>query len=380
MLKMICKQYVLLCGISILAMMVLCCGVSSANVKSPSDSATNASLSYSQQAAYAIQTLQHWYLPDTGLYQKPTDWWNSANAITVLVDYSRAAHTSQYLNAIANTFRRANAAYGTKNFINDSNDDAGWWAVAWIDAYDLTKRPEYLTAAQTIFADLTTQWDTATCGGGVWWSKDLTHSAYKNAITNELFLEIAASLANRTTDQERKKYYLAWAQREWKWFNSTGMINSDNMINDGLDATNPKACTNNKQTTWTYNQGVILGGLAELYIADHDSALLPKAELIAGATMMHLVTPAGVLEDRSLHGPDIPQFKGIFMRNLNRLNRVAPRAQYKAFADTNARSIWSKDQGSNYQLGASWQGPFDSGDATRQTSALDALLAAMEMQ
>jgi hypothetical protein len=30
------------------------------------------------------------------------------------------------------------------------------------------------------------------------------------------------------------------------------------MINDGLNATNPAGCTNNKQTTWTYNQGVIL--------------------------------------------------------------------------------------------------------------------------
>jgi predicted alpha-1,6-mannanase (GH76 family) len=195
-----------------------------------------------------------------------------------------------------------------------------------------------------------------------------------------LFLEIAASLANRVTDPEQKKYYLVWAQREWKWFNASGMINSDNMINDGLNATNPKACTNNKQATWTYNQGVILGGLAELYNADHDSVLLSKADLIARATMTHLVTPTGILEDHPVHGPDIPQFKGIFMRNLARLNRVAPSAQYKMFADTNARSIWSKDQGSNYQFGASWQGPFDSGDATRQTAVLDAFLAAAEMQ
>ena len=50
--------------------------------------------------------------------------------------------------------------------------------MAWIDAYDLTRIPGYLAMAQTIFADMTTQWDTTTCGSGVWWSKDLKHSAY----------------------------------------------------------------------------------------------------------------------------------------------------------------------------------------------------------
>jgi predicted alpha-1,6-mannanase (GH76 family) len=123
--------------------------------------------------------------------------------------------------------------------------------------------------AEVIFADMTTQWDTTTCGGGVWWSKDLKRSAYKNAITNELFLQIAASLANRVTDPARKAQYLAWARKEWSWFSASGMINSGNMINDGLNATNPGACTNNKRATWSYNQGVILGGLVELYEADH---------------------------------------------------------------------------------------------------------------
>jgi hypothetical protein len=102
--------------------------------------------------------------------------------------------------------------------------------------------------------------------------------------------------------------------------------------------------------------------------------------MIASATMTHLVTTAGVLEDAAGSGPDLPQFKGIFMRNLVRLNSVVPNAQYKSFADTNADSIWSNDQGANHQFGDHWQRPFDSGDGTRQTSALDALIAAVEMR
>jgi predicted alpha-1,6-mannanase (GH76 family) len=337
-----------------------------------------------QQASFAIHTLQRWYVQQSGLYRKPTDWWNSANAITVLVDYSRVAHSDRYLGAVANTFQKASTAYHVTHFINDSNDDEGWWALAWIDAYDLTRRPEYLQMAETIFADLTTQWDTTVCGGGVWWSKDLQHSAYKNAVTNELFLTISASLANRVHNRSQHASYLAWAHREQQWFRRSGMINADNLVNDGLNATHPAACINNHQTTWTYNQGVILGGLAELYKADSDPALLAEARDIAHATIAHLTGTTGILQEPPGSGPDWPQFKGIFMRNLARLYQVAPDAEYRRFAEKNADSIWRNDRNQEdngeYEFGEIWQGPCDSSDGTRQTSAADAFLAALEMQ
>jgi predicted alpha-1,6-mannanase (GH76 family) len=42
------------------------------------------------------------------------------------------------------------------------------------------------------------------------------------------------------------------------------MINGDGLINDGLNAQGE----NNGQATWTYNQGVILGGLVALVKGD----------------------------------------------------------------------------------------------------------------
>jgi predicted alpha-1,6-mannanase (GH76 family) len=379
MLKQVWKWKARLCGVCILAV-IACGGCSGASSAATQQTGTTTTPSYSQQAAYGVQTLQDSYIQSSGLYQTPTGWWNAANAITVLVDYSRATNATQYLSAVSNTFNNANKANSSTNFITDSTDDEAWWARAWIDAYDLTHTPSYLAMAQTIFADMTTQWDTTTCGGGVWWSKNLSTSAYKNAITNELFLTIGAALANRVTDTTQKAQYLAWAQKEWTWFNASGMINSQNMVNDGLNATNPKACTNNNQTTWTYNQGVILGGLVELYNADKNPTLLPVAQKIADAAMTNLVTSSGVLHEPTLTGPDGPQFKGIFIRNLVKLNGAAPNAQYKAFVDTNAGSIWKNDQGANYQFGGYWEGAYDTGDATRQASALDALIGATEMQ
>jgi predicted alpha-1,6-mannanase (GH76 family) len=343
-----------------------------------------ATTDYTQQATEGVKTLQSWYIPSTGLYQKPTDWWNTANAMTILVDYSRTTHSTTYMAAVANTFKNANNAYHTTNFVNDSNDDEAWWALAWVDAYDLSKDPAYLAMAKTIYADLLTQWDTTTCGGGIWWSKDLKHSAYKNAIVNELFLELAAELANRATDPMEKAEYLGWAQKEWQWFEASGMINSDHLVNDGLNATNPKACTNNNQKTWSYNQGVILGGLAELATATKDASLIPKAQAIADATIKTLVTPEGIFDDHlkpgQNPGADMPQFKGVFLRNLVFLNNADPKPRYKAFAELNAKSILAHDQGPDHKFGCYWQGPFDSADGTRQTSALDVFLAVLEMK
>ena len=355
------------------------CG-GSASAASSTTTTGSTTQSYAHQATQGVQTLQGWYSQSSGLYASPAGWWNSANAITVLVNYESVTGDDSYDSVLSNTFAAAQKSH--PNFINSYFDDQGWWALAWIDAYDLTKNASYLSMAETIFANIATNgWDNTVCGGGVWWS---TAKTYKNAIPNELFLSIAAKLANRTTGSASTAY-LTWAQKEWAWFKASGMINSQNLINDGLDSTNPNACVNNGKTTWTYNQGVILGGLVELSQADQDATLLPQAEAIAGAAMKNLSTSGILTEPRPVSGGDVPQFKGIFMRNLMALYDDLPitsplRAQYKAFADANASSIWTNDQGPNHEFGGYWQGPFDAADATRQSSALDATVAAAAMQ
>ncbi len=345
-----------------------------------STGANSVAASYGKNAKTAVAELQRWYVRSTGLYASPAGWWHTANSITVLANYPKVTQKPTYDPVIRNTFSVAQRLHA--NFINMYYDDQQWWALAWIDAYDVTGRASYLSMAETIFANVAKNgWDTTTCGGGVWWN---TKDTYKNAIPNELFLEVAAKLANRTHGKT-SAVYLSWAQKEWTWFKGSGMINSQNLINDGLNSRDPRACSNNEGTTWTYNQGVILGGLAELYRADHDSTLLTKAEAIAGATISHLTVNGILTEPHKISGGDAPQFKGIFMRNLMELYQTipassAPAARYRKFAQANAQSIWKNDRASANKLGGLWQGPFDSADATRQTSALDALIAADAMR
>ncbi len=349
---------------------------SSLNAQATGQSKVHAAHPYIDMAADGLQALQHWYSAKTGLYAQPTDWWNAANAMTVLADYSRISHSRKYLSVIDNTFLHANDTYHTHNFLNASYDDEGWWALAWADTYDLTGDQKYLEMAGAIFANIADQWD-QTCNGGVWWDQKHT---YKNAITNELFLTLSAALANRVQDPKEKRRYLDWAEREWHWFHASGMINAQHLVNDGLNSKNPHACANNGENTWTYNQGVILGGLVELNKAAPDAALITEANAIAYAAIAGLSNSAGILQEKTVSGKDTPQFKGVFLRNLAALYRTAPAPKYKNFAETNARSIWKRDQDPDHEFGALWQGPFDSGDATRQTAALDALIAAASMQ
>ena len=335
---------------------------------------------YLQESGDAVRTLQTWYDPSTGLY-KTTGWWNSANAITMLVDYERVSKSTEYNSVLANTFTAAQMTSEDKKtragFLNKYLDDEGWWALAWTDAYDLTKNKDYLAMGESIFADMATEWDD-TCGGGIWWSKD---RKYKNAIANELFLSVAAHLANRTSGSKRKQY-LEWGNREWKWFQGTGMINAKGLINDGLTIASggggAASCTNNGRTIWTYNQGVVLGGLVELSAADHDTDLRLAAQKIATAAVTQLVDANGILHDpcEPKCGADGVQFKGIFVRNLVLLDKAHPDPAYESFFDKNADTLWKDARGPNFQLAERWSGPFDTANAASQTSALDALVGA----
>ena len=327
------------------------------------------------RATQSIKTLQGWYDTPSGLY-KTTGWWNSANATTTLVDYSRVFGSKEYLPVLTNTFVMAQNKF--PGFLNEYYDDEGWWALAWIDAYDLTGNKAYLAMGESIFADMAASWDD-TCSGGIWWSKE---KKYKNAIANELFLSVAAHLANRVPG--KKDEYRKWADREWAWFAASGMINEKGLVNDGLTidpAT--KVCRSNGQKTWSYNQGVVLGGLVELAQINPDAWLKASAKRIALAAIAGLSDQDGVMRDGcepAKCGEDATQFKGIFARNLGELDRTHPEEAYERFIRRNADAVWGKARGEGGVLGVDWAGPYAAGDASTTSSGLDVLVAAQQSE
>ena len=323
---------------------------------------------FNANTAAGTAMLQQWYNP-SGLYET-TGWWNAANCIEAVIEDIIANHDLQYLAVLTNTFNLNSSG----NFLNYYYDDEGWWANSWIRAYDVTGNTNFLNMAKTIFSDLITGWDTnSACPGGLWWNKG---RSYKNAIPNELFLRAAIRLHQRTPGDGGPGSYLYWATNEWAWFQASGMINSQHLINDGLNG-----CVNNGETTWTYNQGVILGGLTDLYKVTGNSTYLSEATLIARAAISTLVDGNGVLVEPCESGNcggDGPQFKGIFQRNLTYLYDESHVPSFYNFLATNAHAVWFNDRNVFNQLGLKWDGPLDSEDAARQSSALMAVGALAE--
>jgi len=303
----------------------------------------------------AISALQQWYNA-SGLWTT-TGWWNAANCVDAIENGIVANNGQNYLGVLSTTY---NLNAGT-NFLDGYYDDEGWWAEAWIKAYDLTGNVLYLNMAKTIFSDMTEGWD-SNCNGGIWWNKTRT---YKNAIANELFLLDAIRLHQRTPGDGGTGSYFYWATNEWTWFSKSGMINAQNLINDGL--TN---CANNGDTTWTYNQGVILGGLADLYKVTGDSAYLSQAETLANAATGLLANDGVLQEPCNCSGANVPEFKGIFIRHLAYLYDVDHKSTYFNFLYNCAHSAWFTDLNAYDQFGMKWTGPFDSADAARQSSAI----------
>jgi predicted alpha-1,6-mannanase (GH76 family) len=320
-------------------------------------------------AAAGMAALQIFYSSSTGLW-KTTGWWNSANALETTIDYSMVTNTDTYRSVISNTFEKQKK---TKFLQQWMYDDDGWWALAWIKAYDLTGEKRYLEMAKTIFKDMKTGWD-STCGGGMWWKKNRT---YKNAITTQLFLTVAVRLHQRTENDGGKGSYLDWAKRSWNWFKRSGMINRENLINDGLNS----RCRNNGKETWTYNHGVIVGGLVDLYKSTNDPKYLEEANKIAKAAIRKLA-PKGLLREAcEPHcGGDGSQFKGIFVRNLSYLYQTTRDSQYKRFILRNADAVWWQSRNQANQVGLSWGNKFDKADASRQSAAIDVLNAATSIK
>ncbi|KAI1789136.1 glycoside hydrolase family 76 protein [Ganoderma leucocontextum] len=306
--------------------------------------------------------------------------WTDANTIEDLYNLMLAKGSTEFNIADSTTIatiamKQDSSTWKTQ--LHGYNDDAGWVVLALLKVADYKNihnqnSTAYMNSAKIVYDLIAAEWDN-TCGGGVWWS---SAHAYKNAVTNELFLHISAKLYNHYKDAK----YLTNAKKTWTWLLNSGMRNSQGLWNDGLTL---GTCKSNNRTTWTYNQGVIASGLAQLYLATNDSHYLTQAEITLDAAIAHK-TENGILKETcdnasptSTCGTDGEMFKGIWMKHLQYyLDLVPSRAsKYKTFIGKQESGVVHYGTGPNWTVGNVWYAANKGGSlftSQTQTSGLAA--------
>ncbi|RKF81915.1 putative glycosyl hydrolase family 76 [Golovinomyces cichoracearum] len=348
-------------------------------IKSRINKKYNAKYDYAAHALAGINQLQTWYDFEDGLWDKA--WWPSANIVTMMAGLQEyfPYHIRSLTDVIfPNTLEKTPKRF--PDFINEFYDDELWWALAWIKVYDITQNETYLNTAADIFEDSKSVWGQTPCGG-LWWDKNHTEVG---AVVNELYLTTAAKLANRLLESPHPGYYMDEAMKAHNWFQESGLINGNNLINNAL---NLQTCKNDGNFVFTYNQGILLSGLAELTYGTKDQKYVNLANTIAVAAINAMTDSDGILrescEPDACNG-DQEQFKGIFSRNIQFLYKNNPNISaetatlFKNFLQNNAESIWAKDSVNN-QMGLVWSGPKGKVSVQTQSSALDAIVGAAAM-
>jgi predicted alpha-1,6-mannanase (GH76 family) len=357
---------------------------------------------YLQYAQSAVDVLtSNWFGPDgpSIWVDQNQDFWRTPNLCTAQTDLMALTGTTTWMETANNAQGVFNEYFQPPWPLPAYYDDEGWWGALFTRLYSLTSDQNWLTAAAAVFQDLQGGWDDV-AKGGVWFQRSPKSypQNHKVSISNELYLDINMRLWAACTDAQQKASYLETAQTTWTWLQRLvdenglvwGQLNEDGTIDKVSKGAEPRP----------YIQGVVLGGLWELYQATGDASHLDAGQKIADAAIANMVWPDGILQDLcekqgtcSSSDLDPPLFKGIYCRYLGEFatnlvtlsdaSRKQAAARYAAFLRKNADAVWA-----NYpatMFGMDWHAPspnVPSGvllyDGSLQSSALDLFIAAAQ--
>jgi uncharacterized protein YyaL (SSP411 family) len=204
-------------------------------------------------------------------------------------------------------------------------DDNAWIAGALLDWNRVHGSAPAQKRAAELFDSIVSAWDADAqhpCSGGVFWT-----AAAANRDRNTVTTANAALLGLRLYGATHRASYLTWSTRLLAWVDRC-MRGEDNLYSDhiALDGTVD-------ETRWSYNQGLLIGALVELYGITGDAATLARAEDIGDAALAYF--------DGRWDGDEPPEFAAIFFRNLLALAGVDGRQEFVDAAESYGAWAWS---------------------------------------
>ena len=312
----------------------------------------------------------------TGVFNMPPDcsgsppgWWNTANGLTAIAlkDLRRGDRRNLPLLSAA-LGRHVADASDLRPAANLFNDDQLWWLwlaceMAHLDGADA----RWLDAAERGWAEVAQCVAPTACGNvAVSWQRRAgpvggciapLPEGYVASIANSLLLVVSAKLFELT----RMPHYLQMAELLWRWMLETVVDSQTKLVHDGIEAFNN--CTL-RTTYWSYNQGVLIAGLAALYTATQNSSFLDAAVQLADAGMAYFASSEGVVretacEDSASCGCDGVEFRGPFVRGLSYLFQSSRDHRIATFLNNTLTSALQNDCNSRWQFQLHWGGPYN---------------------
>ncbi|KAJ3094280.1 hydrolase 76 protein [Phlyctochytrium bullatum] len=193
------------------------------------------------------------------------------------------------------------------------NDDIAWWGLAALTGAETYGRDSlinsrgvtgeqgrsWFSVANTTLYQMLQQWDTTTCGGGIYWSRDRNSKSknYKSSISNGQAVEMAARLYRLQPDPAYKKI----ADDVYAWMKKY-VIQSDYTVIDGFDAVGPgetaeQCATNITPNRWSYQHGVLIPGMAIWYNVTKDQKYLDEAQKLFDSAYANFVDENKIIND-----------------------------------------------------------------------------------
>jgi hypothetical protein len=273
--------------------------------------------------------------------------WTSVNEWQMIMDAWERSGNVAFQTMVSDFYSGFYAYWGTKTnpagtsnwwtILTDSdggsgvgnfNDDQIWAAQACARAYTITGNNSHRTQAKLIFDQIWARaYDTVT-GGGVYWN---TNNDYKPACVNYPLIIAALYLADDFSDTtyfSKAKSTYAWAKKSL--FNaSTGAIYDGKRPNGGYDA-----------TSYTYNQGAMIGAAQMLFKKTKDSTYYRDALLAASYGMKKLNAPGTDVLKNENNDYNQPGFKGILVHYMAMFAKDNNLAVYKTWLQHMAATVW----------------------------------------
>jgi hypothetical protein len=217
------------------------------------------------------------------------------------------------------------APYGTGgDFFYDDNE---WVGLLDVQHYLMHRDRTFLRQAETIFDLVVSGWDTdAThaAPGGVFWTQ-APWSEDRNTVSNMPGAELGLRLYQIT----RRRHYLDWALRMYRWTNRY-LQRDDGLYHDHLNNAGVV-----EETVWSYNQGVPIGVNALLAQVTGQHRYLTEARRIARAA------EAFYAVDDRLHRQPV-FFNSIYFKNLLLAESITGGSRGARGLETYAEWLWGQ--------------------------------------